>query len=164
MELVYLLLGREHLAVVFNRWVSFLYVPSGGREQCHLLGCPEGGLPEASKVVTMRCLYRERQRHYQAPLGELPLQLARPLRARLDDGLLLSVGPLEGIELLLQLDDGLIPLVQPRSERYHDVPLLEQQRLVPVYLRLVLFHLLPLDLQLVDAPLILLSESPLLLF
>lgn len=70
----------------------------------------------------------------------------------------------EGIKLLLQLDYGLISLVEPRGECDHDVPLLEEESLVAVHLCLVLLHLLALDLQLVDASLIFLPESPLLFF
>lgn len=47
---------------------------------------------------------------------------------------LLLVGVI-GFQLFLQGQDLLIPLIQPPRQRYHDVPLLQQQVFVPVNLQ-----------------------------
>mmetsp|Transcript_14197 Transcript_14197/g.40250 ORF Transcript_14197/g.40250 Transcript_14197/m.40250 type:complete len:329 (+) Transcript_14197:602-1588(+) len=60
-----------------------------------------------------------------------------------------------GLELLLEVQDLLVPFVKPRSESDHDVPLLEKKLLVPVDLRLVLSNVGELALQLLDLHLVL---------
>jgi hypothetical protein len=49
--------------------------------------------------------------------------------------------PVVGIELLLQLYNGLIALIQTGGQRDHDVSLFEQELLVTVDLCLLLFYL-----------------------
>jgi len=71
--------------------------------------------------------------------------------------------PIIRVQLLLQLYYRLIPLIQPRCQRYHYVPLLKQQLLVPVNLCLLLLDLVPLLLHLLQLLLILLPNQLLLL-
>ena len=56
---------------------------------------------------------------------------------------------------MLQVENLLVPFVQPRAGRDHDVPLLQQELLVPVDLSLVLVHVRKLALQLLDSHLVL---------
>ena len=67
------------------------------------------------------------------------------------------------LELLLHGEDLLVALVQPLRQRDHDVPLLEEEVLVAVHLRLVLLHVLPLLLELPEPLLVLAADAPLLL-
>lgn len=53
------------------------------------------------------------------------------------EGGLLLVGII-GLQLLLQGQDLLIPLIQAPCQRNHDVPLFQQQLLIPVYLQVAI--------------------------
>jgi hypothetical protein len=66
-------------------------------------------------------------------------------------------------KLFLQLDYGLITLVQPCCKCDHDVPLLEEELLVAIHLGLVFLYLLPLFLDVAQSSLVLLTNGPLLL-
>lgn len=63
----------------------------------------------------------------------------------------------------MQLDDGLVALVQSRCQCDHDVTLLLQQRFVAIHLSLVLFDLLALSLDLNQFLVVLLANYALLL-
>lgn len=80
-----------------------------------------------------------------------------------DHLLRLSVDPVIRVQLFLKLDYSLIPLVESGSESDHDVPLLEQQLLVPVHLLLVLLQVHPFLLDFLQLRVVLLSDHPVLL-
>lgn len=67
------------------------------------------------------------------------------------------------LQLLLQLDYGLVPLVEAARQRHHDLPLLEQQLLVPIQLGLALLELVALSLDLAELDLVFLADDSLLL-
>ena len=81
-----------------------------------------------------------------------------------DDLLGVLVDAVVGVELLLQLDDRLVTLVQPRGQGDHDVSLLKKQLLVPVDLGFLFFYLSPLTFHLLQLQLIFLPDQLLLLF
>ena len=66
------------------------------------------------------------------------------------------------VQLFLQLDDGLISLVESTGQGYHDVSLLEQQLLVSINLSLPLLQLISLLLHLTQFHLVLLPYNLLL--
>ena len=74
------------------------------------------------------------------------------------------VYPIVCVQLLLQLDYRLIPLVQPRSKCDHYVALLQKELLVPVDLGLLFLDLGALSLHLLQLQLVLLPDQLLLLF
>ena len=82
----------------------------------------------------------------------------------LSELLALLVDPVVRVQLLLQLDNRLVPLVQPRRQSNHNVSLLQQQLLVTIHLGFVLLDLLTLTLQLTQTTLVLLTNCTLLLF
>ena len=82
---------------------------------------------------------------------------------RLNASLRLLYDPIVGFQLFLQLNYGLVPLVQPLSQRYHDVSLLQEELLVAINLGLPLLDLRPLFFDFVKLGFILLSNALLLL-
>ena len=95
-------------------------------------------------------------------LSDPLLQLLDPRLLRLNDLLRVLMYPVVGIQLFLQRDYGLVTLIQTRSQRYHYVSLLQQERLVAIDLRLFFLHLQALPLHLLELLLVLLPHNPLL--
>lgn len=62
--------------------------------------------------------------------------------------LALSVDLIEGVKLLLQLNDGLIALIQASSKGNHDVALFLKETLVSIYLSLLFVDLFSLSFNL----------------
>jgi len=92
------------------------------------------------------------------------LELLHAEHLLINDLLGVLVNPIVCVQLLLELDDSLIPLVQPRSQCDHDVSLLQKELLVPVDLGLFFLDLGALSLHLLELQLVLLSDQLLLLF
>lgn len=64
---------------------------------------------------------------------------------------------INSIELTLQINYGLIPLIQSWRQPNHDVSLLQQQVFVSLHVHLIIFQLLPLTLKLIQFGLVFLS-------
>lgn len=74
------------------------------------------------------------------------------------------MNPVIRVQLLLQLDYGLVALIQPGSQCDHNVALLQKKLLVPVDLGLFLLYLSALPFHLLQLLLVLLADKFLLLF
>ena len=83
---------------------------------------------------------------------------------QINDLLCILMNPIVCVQLLLELDDCLIPLVQPRCQCDHYVTLFQKELLVPVDLGLLLLDLGALTLHLLELQLVFLSDQLLLLF
>jgi hypothetical protein len=87
--------------------------------------------------------------HANLAVGHLPAALVLNVLLKLlyshifelDVCLCLPVDSIVGLKLLLKLDDCLISLIEPTSKSNHDISLLQQELLVPIYLLLVLLDL-----------------------
>lgn len=90
-------------------------------------------------------------------------QFLDPLALMVQDVVHLLLDVVIRIQFLLQLENRIVSLVQSCSQRDHDVPLLQQELLVLVRLRLVLLDLLSLLLQLLKFLLVLLPDDLILL-
>jgi len=97
-------------------------------------------------------------------LSNKSLQLLDAGLLTLDAALSLQRDPVVGVKLLLQLDNGLVSLVQSGSQRDHNVALLQQQLFVSVDLRLALLDLIAFALNLIQLGFVLLSDALLLFF
>mmetsp|Transcript_29520 Transcript_29520/g.28683 ORF Transcript_29520/g.28683 Transcript_29520/m.28683 type:complete len:232 (+) Transcript_29520:603-1298(+) len=95
-------------------------------------------------------------------LPDESFQLLSPHLLQLNDLLSLPMDPIIRIQLLLQLYDSFISLVEPACECYHDISLLQEELLVPVYLGLVFLYLAPFFLDVLELQLVLLPDHPLL--
>ena len=82
----------------------------------------------------------------------------------INDLLGVLVYPIVGVQLFLELDYCLVPLVQPRSKCDHYVSLLQKELFVPVDLGLLFLDLGALSLHLLQLQLVLLPDQLLLLF
>jgi len=99
-------------------------------------------------------------RHLNPILSQQVLQSLYPGNVRT-----IPIGPLlvNPVQFTLQVYDGLVPLVQSRRQPNHNVPLLQQQMLIPLHVHFVVLKLLTLTLKLVQLMLVLLPDSALLL-
>ena len=92
------------------------------------------------------------------------LKLFNSVVLQFDVLLCLSIDSIISIKLFLELNDGLISLIQPTGKRNHDIPLLNKDMLVSVYLLHVFFNLASLLLNFLNFFIILFPNQPLAFF
>ena len=74
---------------------------------------------------------------FNSPLPQNRLQVSHPVLTPLVASPLLFETVLVLVDLSLELDDGVVPLIQSRGQTDHDVPLLQQQMLVSLDMDLI---------------------------
>jgi hypothetical protein len=92
------------------------------------------------------------------------LQLLNTIVFKFDILLSFPIDSIVGIQLLLQLNNGFVPLVKPTGQSNHDVSLFKEQLFVSIHLLLVLLDLYPFFLDFLHFLVVLFSDQPLSLF